>query len=422
MAKFSESLFEGIRNFGKMSPTEGRRQAMQAAPQYKQVGTTDPLTRSMGNLFGSLGLDTSSLQTGEERAGAAMAEAGKGQFASPEARMKAMLTAQLPNLTPQAQIEVMGKIRELTAIEQARVEKERQKREEALILAASAEAAQRTNIDLASAIKETYPNVASALLRGDSDAKDFAFKVLENKIDKKDVDKAAYQFGAAIDRAEDKNGNQYFLKTKQNPNTGSIDVVYTPIGSAPKYNANKQGDLKFISRLGETVDEKTQREIEKEDQMKWLEQRGDILLETTKAPEVIAKAERAIEALENISTSGFDASLKTVTDFVGVTEPDVGVFNASVSDFILNDLSKLGANPTEGERTFLVQAAASLGASKEVNTALLRRVKNTFTDIVGRGKWLAENPKATRDEYANWILSPTKETIIDYDSSGRRIN
>ena len=100
----------------------------------------------------------------------------------------------------------------------------------------------------------------------------------------------------------------------------------------------------------------------------------------------------------------------------------MGVFNASVSDFILNDLSKLGANPTEGERTFLVQAAASLGTSKEVNTALLRRVKNTFTDIVGRGKWLTENPKATRDEYANWILSPTKETILDYDSSGRRIN
>jgi hypothetical protein len=100
----------------------------------------------------------------------------------------------------------------------------------------------------------------------------------------------------------------------------------------------------------------------------------------------------------------------------------VGVFNASVSDFILQDLSKLGANPTEGERTFLVKAAASLGTSKEVNTALLRKVKNTFTDIVGRGKWLIDNPKATRDEYANWMLSPTKETIIDYDSSGKRIN
>ena len=421
MAKLSESLFQSIRDFGKQDPTQPARRLAQASP-YKQMGTTDPLARRVGSLFGNLGVDTSYMQTGEERAGAAMTEAGKGQFESPEGRMIAMLEAQLPTLRPQAQMEAVDKIRQLRGIEQARAEKERQKREEELILSASAESNQRTNIDLANAIKDNYPNVASALIRGDSEAKAFAFKFLENKLDQKDVNKADIQFGAATDRAEDKNGNQYFLKTKQNPNTGSIDVVYTPIGKAPEYDASKQGDLKFISRLGETVDQKTQREIEAEDQIEWLNQRADILLETTRAPEVISKAERAIEALENINTSGFDASLKTVTDFVGVTEPDVGVFNASVSDFILESLGQLGANPTEGERKFLIEASASLGTSKEVNKALLRRVKNTFTDIVGRGKWLTENPKATRDEYANWMLSPTKETIIDYDSSGKRIN
>jgi hypothetical protein len=421
MAKLAEGLFQNIRGFGRQDPTQPARQFAQASP-YKQMGTTDPLARRVGSLFGNLGVDTSYMQTGEERAGAAMTEASKGQFESPEGRMIAMLEAQLPTLRPQAQMEAVDKIRQLRGIEQARSEKERQKREEELILSASAESNQRTNIDLANAIKDAYPNVASALIRGDSEAKAFAFKFLENKLDQKDVNKADIQFGAATDRAEDKNGNQYFLKTKQNPNTGSIDVVYTPIGKAPEYDASKQGDLKFISRLGETVDQKTQREIEAEDQIEWLNQRADILLETTRAPEVISKAERAIEALENINTSGFDASLKTVTDFVGVTEPDVGVFNASVSDFILESLGQLGANPTEGERKFLIEASASLGTSKEVNKALLRRVKNTFTDIVGRGKWLTENPKATRDEYANWMLSPTKETIIDYDSSGKRIN
>ena len=165
MAKFSESLFEGIRNFGKMSPTEGRRQAMQAAPQYKQVGTTDPLTRSMGNLFGSLGLDTSSLQTGEERAGAAMAEAGKGQFASPEARMKAMLTAQLPNLTPQAQIEVMGKIRELTAIEQARAEKVAQQQADLQIKSTSSQVVMDQLSDLQGSTTPQIAKQASNLLR-----------------------------------------------------------------------------------------------------------------------------------------------------------------------------------------------------------------------------------------------------------------
>jgi len=67
MAKYSESLFESIRNYGKMSPTEGRRRSMQPASQYKQMGTTDPLARSLGTLFGNVGFDTSSLQTTPER-------------------------------------------------------------------------------------------------------------------------------------------------------------------------------------------------------------------------------------------------------------------------------------------------------------------------------------------------------------------
>ena len=120
MAKYSESLFEGIRNFGRQDPASPARKLETATP-YKQMGTSDPLARSLGNLFGNVGFDSSSMQTGEERAGAAMAEAGKQQFESPEGRMIAMLKAQLPNLTPQAQMEVMGQIGELTTIEQARV-------------------------------------------------------------------------------------------------------------------------------------------------------------------------------------------------------------------------------------------------------------------------------------------------------------
>jgi len=120
MAKLAEGLFQNIKGFGRQDPTQPARQFAQASP-YKQMGTTDPLARRVGSLFGNLGVDTSYMQTGEERAGAAMTEAGKGQFESPEGRMIAMLKAQLPNLTPQAQMESMKQIGELTTIEQARV-------------------------------------------------------------------------------------------------------------------------------------------------------------------------------------------------------------------------------------------------------------------------------------------------------------
>jgi hypothetical protein len=52
MPRFSESLFESIRNFGRMSPTEGRRRALEQPTQYQQMGTTDPLARSLGKMFG----------------------------------------------------------------------------------------------------------------------------------------------------------------------------------------------------------------------------------------------------------------------------------------------------------------------------------------------------------------------------------
>lgn len=67
MPRFSESLFESIRNFGRMSPTEGRRRALEQPTQYQQMGTTDPLARSLGKMFGGLGVDTSYMQTAPER-------------------------------------------------------------------------------------------------------------------------------------------------------------------------------------------------------------------------------------------------------------------------------------------------------------------------------------------------------------------
>lgn len=71
MAKFSQGFLSGISDFGKMDPSQPQRRLAQAAPQYKQMGTTDPLARRVGSLFGNLGIDTSYMQTAPERITAA---------------------------------------------------------------------------------------------------------------------------------------------------------------------------------------------------------------------------------------------------------------------------------------------------------------------------------------------------------------
>jgi len=123
MAKFSESLFQSIRDFGKMSPTEGRRQAMQHAPVYKQMGTTDPIARSAGRLFGNFGLDTSSLQTAPER----IAAETKGlDMSKPMDAAQAMLIRAQYIQDPQVQAAMIMKAQEIMQLDQKRALEEAQ--------------------------------------------------------------------------------------------------------------------------------------------------------------------------------------------------------------------------------------------------------------------------------------------------------
>lgn len=278
------------------------------------------------------------------------------------------------------------------------------------------------NNNLADAIKEEYPKVSKAVKAGDPEAKKYAYKILTNNLKKDEIKDIDFKFGTATDRLRDREGNLYLLSTIKDPTTGEVTAVHTPVGDAPEYNPETQGPLEYISRVGETPGEQRAGEVQQEDEIEWRRQRGEMLIKFTGAPQIVEKAERAIEALENINTSGFDATVKQVTDFTGTTSADIGVFNSSVSDFILESLGQLGANPTEGEREFLIQASASLKTSKSVNRALLNRIKNTYLDIVERGRWLVKNPKASRDEYANWMLSPSEEDVLTFDAEGNRIN
>jgi len=118
MAKYSESLFESIRNYGKMSPTEGRRRSMQPASQYKQMGTTDPLARSLGTLFGNVGFDTSSLQTTPERIAA---ESKDLDMSKPVDSAKAMLIRAQYIQDPQIQSAMIMRAQEIMRADQQRV-------------------------------------------------------------------------------------------------------------------------------------------------------------------------------------------------------------------------------------------------------------------------------------------------------------
>ena len=258
MAKFSQGFLSGISDFGKMDPSQPQRRLAQAAPQYKQMGTTDPLARRVGSLFGNLGVDTSYMQTGEERAGAAMAEAGKGQFASPEGRMIAMLEAQLPNLTPKAQMEAVEKIRQLRAIEQARAEKAAQQQADLQIKSTSAQVVMDQLSDLQGSTTPQIAKQASNLLRlaAVRGADAYALQGQVAKLQEEEI-KAVAPKGVetlTVDRVKPDGITERWLVNKETgTDIRSLGVTGRPKGAIPKVTIKPSGSG-FIGLNEETGD------------------------------------------------------------------------------------------------------------------------------------------------------------------------
>ena len=127
MAKLSEGLFQNIRGFGRQDPTQPARQFAQASP-YRQVGTTDPLARRVGSLFGNLGVDTSYMQTAPER----ITAANEGlDMSTLEGQQQAIANEMQYVVDPQARRALGLRMMELNKLKQAQAEAAIKKQQEA---------------------------------------------------------------------------------------------------------------------------------------------------------------------------------------------------------------------------------------------------------------------------------------------------
>ena len=250
MPRFSESLFESIRDYGRMSPTEGRRQPMQAAPVYRQMGTTDPLARSLGRLFGNVGFDTSSLQTGEERAQAAMKKAGEQEFASPEARMIAMLEAQMPTLRPAAQMQAMDQIRQLRTIETQRAETEQSRQAETAAIQTELQGIMQSNAP--PAVKKRAQNILRGFIAGNmkpSEALNEQMEVLRTSA----AAPSGQNYVVVGNRVFDKNTGEYVSPDEAADELSIKDLsdIFTPESIASYVKNGNRDVLEAIAGEGE---------------------------------------------------------------------------------------------------------------------------------------------------------------------------
>lgn len=114
---------------------------------------------------------------------------------------------------------------------------------------------------------------------------------------------------------------------------------------------------------------------------------------------MIKDTEQMIKLNKLISTGKTARAKKMFTDVFGVTDPNLNEFNARAGQLVLSQIRMLGANPTEGERSFLTEIGPSIDQGGEVNEALLNDLLEVQRRQVERGKWFSRNPNKTIEDY-----------------------
>lgn len=211
------------------------------------------------------------------------------------------------------------------------------------------------------------------------------------------VDRA--QFGAT-DMVKDSEGNLFYVSQMRSPNTREVKTVYSSIGAGPD---QPKGRVQIAGQYGQTAQEK----LRQSQSAATVSERGKIEEKSRqqfidsglKARPMIGKTMKMIELNDAISTGKIAKAQKLMSDTFGVTDADVGQFNALAGNLILDNIRMLGANPTEGERAFLERITPSLEQGGAVNKAVLQDMLEVQRRQVERAKWFAKNKDKTVSDY-----------------------
>lgn len=129
------------------------------------------------------------------------------------------------------------------------------------------------------------------------------------------------------------------------------------------------------------------------------EQRAKFIQAGITAKQSIPKTERLIALNKAISGGKVEVWKKFVTDITGSTNPNIGEFQNIARGMVLDNLkAMLGGNPTEGERAFLLETQANIGAGQEVNDVVLRNMLSVQKAQVARAQKLTRDKNLTVED------------------------
>lgn len=210
------------------------------------------------------------------------------------------------------------------------------------------------------------------------------------------ADKKGVQFGAQ-QTFKDSQGNLFFGTQKRDAQTGATESTLSPIGNAPDQPV---GQVQMVGTFGETAKESLERklaeakakaDIDLETDISKLtgkkrEERIDAVIDTGIASvSVIPTYDRMLELIDVVSTGGIQAGIQRARQLFGWEAADLAELDALFKESVLGNIKQLGANPTEGERKFIVEASGSIGQNPAVLKRLITRRKKEAVSAVEKG-------------------------------------
>lgn len=184
-----------------------------------------------------------------------------------------------------------------------------------------------------------------------------------------------------------------------NPETGEVERVITTvrdgqvstqaIGRAPTLTPEQASEL-TLREASKAADIRVQSSIEEVKGKDKVTRENTFIDNAFAAAGEIQDINRAIDLIERVETSGFEAAKTAVTDFLGTTPGDVGELRRLLAQNVLDGLAAFTGAISEGERQFLSDISTSMSQGKEVNKRNLARLKRIATNSIKRGEKILE--------------------------------
>lgn len=154
--------------------------------------------------------------------------------------------------------------------------------------------------------------------------------------------------------------------------------------------------------------------------------RDQVITQGVVAQDQIGTINKLIELNKDINGGKLERWKKNATDLFGITDPQVGQFDNLSRKLVLDNMKALGANPTEGERAFILSTVSTLESGTAVNAEILNNMKRVAERQAARARRVLSDKKLDPAELIlldsgenDFKFTPRVEQLVPGTGAGR---